>query len=405
MTLFSESHVYVLKDGKMDIKELTDIARLVEKHLQGELSPQEKESLNEWLSRSEENRVVFRRLCSETFIEQWRSEELLFNPEEAYVRFAAERSACQKKRRSFRFTGYVAASVLVLLGITVGIWKMKFSDNRTEPFLLHSGSSMATLTLDDGRVIAFAGGMRDTLLEEGVQLLVSGKGIEYKAGQGSLSRRYNELEVPRKGEFFLLLSDGTKVWVNSETRMRYPVVFDSTERVVELEGEAFFKVHQDLARPFRVRMKDLGTVEVTGTSFNVHNYADEDMIRVTLEEGAVRLFAGNESEELEPGEQGYFAPGESLGKKKVNVNLFTDWKNGRFVFKEQSLEDIMQTVARWYDVQVEFANESVQKVTFTGNIRRYDDFSKIIRMLEAVKVARFEISGNRIYVSEYIQPD
>lgn len=152
-------------------------------------------------------------------------------------------------------------------------------------------------------------------------------------------------------------------------------------------------------------MKDQGTVEVTGTSFNVHNYADEDMIRVTLEEGAVRLFAGSESLELEPGEQGYFVPGESLGKKKVNVNLFTDWKNGRFVFKEQSLEDIMRTVSRWYDVRVEFANDSVRKVTFTGNIRRYDDFSKIIRMLEAVKVARFEISGNRIRVSEYRETD
>lgn len=389
----------------MDIKEITDIARLVDKHLQGELSPQEKDSLNEWLSRSEENRLVFRRLCSEPFIEQWRSEELLFNPEEAYLRFAAERVACRKRRRTFRFAGSVAASVLVLLGITVGMWKIKFSDNRTEPFLLNSGSCMATLTLDDGRVIAFAGGMRDTLLEEGVQLLVSDKGIEYRVREGSLPQRYNELEVPRKGEFFLLLSDGTKVWVNSETRMRYPVVFDSTERVVELEGEAFFEVQKDLARPFRVRMKDRGTVEVTGTSFNVHNYADEDMIRVTLEDGAVRLFAGNENLELESGEQGYFAPGVSLGKKKVNVNLYTDWKNGRFVFKEQSLEDIMRTVARWYDVRVEFANESVREVTFTGNIRRYDDFGKIIRMLEAVKVARFEISGNRIYVSEYIQAD
>lgn len=388
----------------MEINKQTYIASLIGKHLRGVLLASERKELDDWLRESEENEALFRRICSEKFLEEWRGEDLLFDTNKGYNRFT-KNVEFRSKKRIYHYWGYVAAAAVLLIGMTVLFRISGISPEPETAAFPEHGCSMARLILDDGRVVEFSGDGKDTLFQGGGRLFASGKGIEYKTGSELPAGGYNELEVPRRGEFFLLLGDGTKVWLNSETRLRYPVAFSGNERVVSVEGEAYFEVHKDAARPFIVEMEGSGRVEVTGTSFNVHHYANEGGAQVTLVEGSVCLENGGEKVSLEPGEQGGILPGGKIGKKKVNISLYTAWKDGRFVFKEQPLEEIMRTVARWYDVDIVFENESVRQVTFSGNLRRYDDFGKIVSMLEAIGVARFKVEGNRICVSEYKTAD
>lgn len=388
----------------MEIKLSIYIAGLIKKYLRGELNPGEKEELDRWLSQSDRNKEAFRRICSEDFLQEYRQRELLFSAGEACERFLEETKP-RRASRSLRWIRYVAAVVVLLIGSGI-LYHVRTS--RPEPVMAAfpaAGAAMARLTLSDGRVMQFSGVMSDTLQQAGVRLYASGEKIEYRLESGEKTNGFNELEVPRKGEFFLLLSDGTRVWLNSETRLRYPVVFAATERQVEVSGEAYFEVSKDTDRPFLVNIPGQTTVEVTGTAFNVHAYPDEVMTKVTLVEGCVSLSNPLGKVALLPGEQGQAVTGRLPEKSLVNVNLYTAWKDGRFVFKEQTLEEIMQTISRWYDVQVEFADQAVRQVTFSGNIRRYDDFGKIIGMLESIRIARFEVKGNQIYVFAYTKAD
>lgn len=387
----------------MEAESLIYLAGLIKKYLRGELESGEKEVLDRWLAQSDKNDEVFRRICSEDFLQEYRKRELLFSADKACERFMREVRP-RRVGRTLRRIRYVAAVVLLLIGSGVLYQIRTFRPETVMEAYPAAGSAMARLTLADGQVMQFSGNMADTLQQSGVTLYASGEKIEYRLENEAKVTGFNELEVPRKGEFFLLLSDGTRVWLNSETRLRYPVVFSAKERQVEVSGEAYFEVHPE-GRPFKVNISGQSTVEVTGTAFNVHAYPDEGMAKVTLVEGGVNLSNPLGKVALVPGEQGFIVAGGLPEKTPVNVSLYTAWKDGRFVFKEQTLEEIMQTISRWYDVQVEFADPEVAQETFSGNIRRYDDFGKIIGMLESIRIARFEVKGNQIYVFAYTKAD
>lgn len=387
----------------MEVESLIYLAGLIKKYLRGELESGEKEVLDRWLSQSDKNDEAFRRICSEEFLQEYRKRELLFSADEACERFMREVSP-RRVGRTLRRIRYVAAVVVVLIGSGVLYQMWTTRPETVMEVYPAAGSAMARLTLADGRVMQFSGNVADTLQQSGVKLYASGEKIEYRLENEAKATGFNELEVPRKGEFFLLLSDGTRVWLNSETRLRYPVVFSAKERQVEVSGEAYFEVYQE-GRPFKVKISGQSTVEVTGTAFNVHAYPDEGMTKVTLVEGSVNLSNLLGKVALVPGEQGFIVSGGLPEKSPVNVSLYTAWKDGRFVFKEQTLEEIMQTISRWYDVRVEFADPEVAQETFSGNIRRYDDFGKIIGMLESIRIARFEVKGNQIYVFAYTKAD
>ena len=385
----------------MDLERLVYIASLAEKYVRGSLTEEERRELDAWRGQSERNSRLFKRLCSEGFVEEWRERELWFDSDKACEDFM--KCVVPERRRRVGFWYYAAVMVILLIGGSVFFRQSarQADSGRSEP--LGHGCSIARLTLDNGEVIELTGNKRDTLLQAGVQLITTGQSVVYDSARVVAAEGYHQLEVPRKGEFFLVLGDGTRVWLNSETRLRYPVCFNQQERRVEVEGEAYFEVRKDSLRPFRVEIPGRGKIEVTGTAFNVHYYPDEAVALVTLVQGRVNLLAGNAEIGLQPGEQGYISGGSS-GKKAVNTALYTAWKDGRFVFREQSLEEIMRTISRWYDVNIEFTDPEVKQVTFSGNLRRYDDFGKVINMLEAVRVAVFEVNGNNIRVGVYKKP-
>lgn len=386
----------------MDIGTVQDKSLLIAKHLLHTISETEKAELEVWLLQSEENRKAFERICSEHFIIKRKLEAQMFDPGKGYTHFRQARHLRPVSGLS-RWLRLVAAGMLLVLTSGTLIFILtRHTTPEASSLPVNHGFPQARLTLADGQIVEFSGKQQNTLLLNGARLTASGEKIEYTTTGTTRETDYNTLEVPRKGEFSLCLSDGTRVWLNAESRLRYPVSFTEKQRVVYLEGEAFFDVQKDNVHPFIVKIAKRGEIGVTGTSFNVRSYADEEMSQITLVTGQVNLKNNRHEIALSPGEQGRISSGESeILKKKVNTHLYTSWKDGRFIFKEQPLEEIMKTIARWYDVDFIFADEQVKQVTFSGNLQRYDDFSKILNMLETIRVARFEIKDKSICIYEY----
>ena len=204
--------------------------------------------------------------------------------------------------------------------------------------------------------------------------------------------------MPRGGEYALQLSDSTKIWVNSESELRYPETFGADVRVVDLKGEAYFSVTKDSVRPFIVRTGGM-ELRVLGTEFNVNAYEDGDGLVTTLVSGKVALRAGNASLMLEPGEQAVLSV-DGFSKELVNVQRVVAWKDGVVAFEDERLEDLMDKLSRWYDVQVFYQNADLQDVRITGYIDRYKDIQILLDKLEMLDLAEFEVRGRTITVRE-----
>lgn len=210
---------------------------------------------------------------------------------------------------------------------------------------------------------------------------------------------YNMLATERGGEYQLVLSDGTRVFLNAVTSLKYPVVFGEGERRVELDGEAYFEVAADSARAFVVEVGDM-EVEVYGTSFDVTTFYEGE-VRTVLVEGSVGVREPGSGKvcRIVPGQMAvYDREDRSIAVKETDVTLYTAWKEGLFRFEEVRLEDIMETLSRWYDVDVFFDDDALRHTLFTGDLKRYDNIGVHLRMLEMTTNVAFEVKGNAVFV-------
>ena len=267
--------------------------------------------------------------------------------------------------------------------------------------VIRHGELKAELVLADGTKRLLGKEMTDSLFsQQGANIWVQDKGLNYLGDTSVVAEvHYNTLRIPRGGEYSITLSDGTVVYMNSESELRYPVKFVGNERKVFLSGEAYFDVTSDKDHPFLVELKK-SVVKVLGTSFDIRAYEDEDVVMTTLVRGKVAFLSGDKKVILNPGEQGILDQTGEMEKRGVDTYLYTAWKEGVFAFQQERLEEIMKIVSRWYNVNVFWENESQKEVTFTGKMRRYDDFSKIVTMLEMTGNTEFEIKGNNIFIRE-----
>ena len=389
----------------MSCEKIFHIAEIIAKYVQGSLTSLEEKELEDWKSGSPEHQRLLEDFVRYQFLERKQIAERLCGKEKAYQQFCSrQKEFLHRKKIRIRWYGGIAAAVVCLFAFT-GIFLYEQTENsvvETTDALLAAGGSKAVLTLADGRKMKLGREIPDTLIQDGeVVLNASGDCIAYDRHPNETAQLvYNQLDIPRKGEYMLVLSDGTKVWLNAETRLKYPVRFQGNERRVFLTGEAYFEVKPDQRMPFIVETEK-SSVLVLGTSFNVRAYRDETFAYTTLIQGSVQLSAGNSSVVLKPDEQGVVdAATGQISKHVVDGALYAAWKEGRFVFENQTLEEIMRTLGRWYDVEVFYANEQVKEAMFNGNLKRYDDFNQIVKMLEMTGVAHFKIQGNTIVVSE-----
>ena len=386
------------------MKEAFEIARIIQKSLKGKLSESEERQLSGWRKVSDENERAFQRMISEDFYTIGMEKLEMYDSRVAYGRFLQKKYQQRRKRRFLINMARVAAVALpFVIALVLYVGLNREEEQMVRPSLASNilpGTSKAVLTLANGQMIPLGKEATDsTIITDGTQISASGSGVTYASGVESESVVYNKLEIPRGGEFCLTLSDGTRVWLNSETSIQYPVAFGAKERRVFVQGEAYFEVAKDAKKPFTVQFLS-SSVTVLGTSFNIRAYPEEKRSQTTLAEGSVRIYSPGSSMLLKPGEQAEVSAlsGEMV-KQEVEVKNFTSWKDGRFVFEQQPLEDIMRTLERWYDIRVIFKDEGAKRISLSGNMKRYGDFSQVMKMLQMTGDVRFELHGNDVYIT------
>lgn len=268
--------------------------------------------------------------------------------------------------------------------------------------LIKPGTNQAILILNDGSVHDLATSKHLVLNEDGAEIKSEGTKLQYTGKECAAKEiQYNTLSIPRGGEFFLQLADGTNVWLNSETVLRYPVQFAGNERRVELTGEAFFEVAKNEKVPFLVESGGQ-TVKVLGTKFNISSYKENQFNYTTLVDGSIEVFIKNKPEIrqiLTPNEQSSInKTEEKITKRTVDPYQYIAWKEGRFVFQDQTLDEIMNTLSKWYDIEVVFAREDLRNIRFTGNLKRYEDFDEVLNKIRKTNEVDFAIENKIITI-------
>lgn len=368
------------------------IARLVSGFLMETLSPEEMHELQSWRASSSEHERLFQQICKETNLEKYQQQQHCFDRTEGWQMFDRKIKHALFIAKFRRIFGYVAVILLPLLFIgmflhyqteIVNEWQL---DNEPDKESILPGERRALLTLGSGEVIDLqTTEQREVNEKDGTTIDIKESVLNYKAAQaGKTSKEiiYNKVEVPRGGEYSLFLADGTKVYLNAMSSLRFPVQFTDDIRQVELDGEAYFEVVKS-EKPFIVKIDGM-RIEVLGTTFNISSYGGEPY-RTTLVSGSVKVATeGNfQTKILKPSQQASFTPGsEGFHIETVDVALYTSWINGKIYFKDERLEDILKNLSRWYDMEVIFEDEAVGNLGFGCNLNRYDEINPFLELLE-----------------------
>lgn len=318
-----------------------------------------------------------------------------------------------EQKRKFTLYKYLSVAML-LLSLATGFYLYKSGNTnelvKAKPCTILPGGNKAVLTLANGEKIVLTDAKNGELAQQsGIRIskLMDGTIVYEIAGQAKTrgAEAWNTIETPRGGQYQIILPDGSHVWLNAASSLRYPAKFTGKTREVELSGEAYFEVAHNARQPFIVGSiaadrKTRQRIVVLGTHFNVNAYTDEPVIKSTLLQGAITVSStGNGKIILKPGQQSAInAKGTLLSN--VDVDDVVAWKNGYFLFNDENLASVMRKISRWYNVDVEFKNAELQAELFSGTVSRYKNISQVLRVIELTQAARFTISGNRVIISE-----
>ncbi|HEY5408368.1 MAG TPA: FecR domain-containing protein [Ginsengibacter sp.] len=322
--------------------------------------------------------------------------------------------------RRVRFGYRWAAAAVILLMICTGVYFLFLNkgsqvNNPKSVIVDHDvkapTTNRAMITLDNGKIIYLDSTGNGTFAtQSNINIVKTGDGkIEYSVaskapspGGVGVGGELNTLTNPRGSKVVdITLADGTKVWLNAESSLRYPVAFAGNERKVEITGEAYFEVTHNAAMPFKVQ-KDSTEITVLGTHFNVNAYDDEKSLKVTLLEGSVKVSVSSPSPKerawvrLKPGEQAEVSSGIKL-IKGIDLDQVMAWKNGRFEFNGSTIQPIMRQLARWYDVEIEYRGP-IPTDNFMGGTSRQENISEMLKILEQTKAVHFLIEGKKVIV-------
>jgi transmembrane sensor len=301
----------------------------------------------------------------------------------------------------------VAASVLICLSVTMLIYKnpsgkLQPSQSLSANQQITPGGNKAVLTLANGAKIVLDASAKGIIASQaGVQISKTSDGqliYQLKNDASTLENQmvYNTIETPRGGQYQINMPDGTKVWLNAMSSLKYPVAFNNRERKVELVGEAYFEVAKNKKVPFIVQSAGQ-KVQVLGTHFNINAYSDEGEIQTTLLEGAVNVLSDGQTAKLSPGQQSVLKA-HTIAVKNVDVELAVAWKNGNFIFNKDNLDDIMRQLSRWYDVDVVYQHEPLKKVLLSGSVSRFENIAQVLDIIELTQLVHFKVEGRRIIV-------
>lgn len=378
---------------------------LIKKFLDHRLTPAEEEEFQLWLKADQRNVGLVERICDrKETSERMEFYSRLQESEEADWNVICRKAGVEGKRKRLylRMIQY-AAVVALVFGVGYAAVQV-FSLKQAQTVAITSADSIvpgvhrAIVELADGECVILGDSLNlQSRKIEGGELLETRSELVIAADSAGLGKSGNhKIIVPRGAEYQIVLADGTRVWLNSDSRLEFPAAFGNRERVVKLAGEAYFDVVHDAGRPFRVQT-DQATVQVLGTSFNVSTYGGVN--QTTLVSGSVELNLAQRSYRLKPGEQGVVQNGR-VEVKEVDVREFVAWKDGLFVFRNRRLEEVLTTLGRWYDLQVFYQNERLKDLHFTGNIPRHASVGDVLVFLEETELLKFEIKGKTLVVRE-----
>ncbi|GGD20760.1 FecR family protein [Hyunsoonleella pacifica] len=374
------------------------IDHLIVKFIENDISHQELLDLKAWLNNAN-NKAYFDEYIRVNYLINLKTP---FSRESSLdeIKMVIATNSRVKKVRFIKY-GAIAASIALLISLT---FIFNSNNSQVEESIIvnnqiKTGTDKAILTMETGEEVALAKGVSF----QTQNATSNGEGIVYN-NNSSQQLVYNYLTIPRGGKFFIELSDGTKVWLNSESKFKYPVSFiDGEAREVELVyGEAYFDVSSSInhnGSAFRV-INETQEVQVLGTEFNIKAYKDDYQILTTLVEGKVALNIKNDVKVLAPSEQANFNKlNETIEISKVDIYNEVSWKEGIFSFKDKPLKDIMTILSRWYDFNVLFENKDMEKDLFGGVFSKDQNIKDILKMIENSNAAvRFEVSEKTVTV-------
>ena len=317
-----------------------------------------------------------------------------------------EQAVYDRKSRRMTLRWSVAASIILLVGLFVGRMINDVRDMHDEQVLttnaMQPGKSKAILMTADGKKVALEQNRDLNIqLNERVRVATTGEGIVYEeTGKGSVKEEYNTLSTPVGGEYALTLADGTKVYLNADSELKYPVEFLNGKRVVDLKGEAYFDVRKDSLHPFIVRVNG-AELQVLGTSFNINAYGDDGRMYTTLVDGSIRFSSEKSGQEevLTPGMQSVMSL--ETGKfmlYEVDVEPYIAWRKGRFVFQSMTLDLLMRQLQRWYDFEVFYQNQDLKDYVFRGVINRDMELDRVLSVIAATTDVDFKVQGKVITI-------
>lgn len=391
-----------------------ELVELITKHLQQALTVHERELLDTWLAERPQNRAFLQSLENERNLQEKLHAYHGIDRQRVWRLVQAKLAGGLDTQpiRSARFTRWLpyAAAAILLFALT-GTWLFYGdlidgkpdgqADRNSEiavqtPDDVPPGGNKATLTLDDGRTVDLSPEHAGIVVADGISYL-DGSEVMETGDRLPVDKQGLVLSTPKGGTYQVTLPDGTQVWLNAASTLRYPSRFDGRERRVEMDGEAYFSIAKDAEKPFKVFSKGQ-EIDVLGTEFNVSAYGDESAVKTTLVNGAitVRNPASNRVAKLSPGQQ-TIVQGSETTIQPVETGLYTNWKNGVFFFKRTPAEDVMRQLARWYDVDVVYLNGTPPATTFSGEMGRDVSLRTVLEFLELSGIG-FRLEGRKLTI-------
>ena len=368
-------------------------------------SQTEKDQLefDEWVKEQEDNKAFADKLLDPNRYEENRRALRKFQAKEVWNKIDARLGEPTKKIPLWKNVVRYAAVVLVLLSVGVYFWLDRSGVKEVTPVMyqISAGTTGARLILGDGSTVDI---IKDRTIEleeaDGTTIVTDSAGIDYSAITAKDTAEIRNIVQTLTGmEYTLTLSDGTKVFLNAETKLKFPTIFKGDQRVVELEGEAYFEVRKDEAHPFIVKTVSMN-VRVLGTSFNVRSYVNEHDVTATLVEGKVAVSDGEVEKMLVPGEQAvYIKETGKMEVKEVDVSLYTAWHSGKFIFRNETLEDMMIYLSRWYGFKYRFIDDQAKRVQLGARLDRYDNMNPIVEMLRKTGLVNVTQVDDMLYIS------
>jgi len=377
--------------------EIDFLKRILFRWLLGRENEREREQLNNWLSESEANKKLLDRLKSKSFLQQVVGDQNKGLRQQEWKKL---QTLTIGHRKTIGWVLFKRIAVFVFSLVVGSVIWISLNKEEASSFVLSEAEvGKVVLFLQDGRKVALDDNGSSVVMEKlGEGIVFEEKGLNYTRSKSTNELEYHLIKIPRGGGYSLVLADGSRVFLNAASQLKFPVVFAENERRVYLEGEAYFDVVQDKGKSFIVEAGGV-EIQVLGTEFDVRAYSEEEEVLTTLVEGKVRIAVDETNVALLPSEQAVWIPSkEKMEVKQVDVERFIGWKNGRWVFNKTPIWQIMNELCRWYDLKVEYSNEESKYENFSLNIERYDDFKQILGLLEETGNVRFALSENTVIV-------